>query len=420
MAPEFRLKRARNGKFYIHWTDPGPRGRRGRSRRVSTRTADPEEADLVFEHFSATRTAGGSSRTKCPLCGAVKNEPLETGDALLARTARKYGINVPTGFRPVIAELWHAYTERHVKPKTVAPGAVKSIWQNLKQHFGSLPASEVNEDVVDRYVEARVTGHIGGRPCLAHPDRPWEPTLRFPAKLSTVRRELIGLKACFNWCIRRKILRAEEVWHFELPPDGGPRDRWLTLEEHQRLLTAAAEMRRGDRLSRAERFLWLAHETGARKTAICQLTWHRVDFETNVIDFNVPGRRKTKKRRAAVPISKTLRPVLERIRDERLPGCDLVMDTEVDVWETINSAARRAKVVGVSPHVLRHTAATHMARRGVPIFIIAKVLAITVATAERVYAKHSPEDLREAVDKISEGVVGPNAINVTETGHQQE
>ena len=34
-------------------------------------------------------------------------------------------------------------------------------------------------------------------------------------------------------------------------------------------------------------------------------------------------------------------------------------------WHAIKRIARKAGLTGVSPHVLRHTAATHMARRGV-------------------------------------------------------
>ena len=47
-----------------------------------------------------------------------------------------------------------------------------------------------------------------------------------------------------------------------------------------------------------------------------------------------------------------------------------------------------------------------MARRGVPLYLIAKVLGDTIATVEKVYAKHAPDDLRAAVDMISSAHVG--------------
>jgi integrase len=157
-------------------------------------------------------------------------------------------------------------------------------------------------------------------------------------------------------------------------------------------------------MTRGERFLWLGLETGARSEAIRQLTWDRVDWETKTIDFNVPGRKRTKKRRAVVPISQALMPVLKRMYEQR--NSDLVLDTESELARLINRIADRAGIAGVTPHVLRHTAATHMARRGVPLWIVAKVLGDTIATVERIYAKHAPEDLRGAVDQISGEVVG--------------
>jgi integrase len=201
----------------------------------------------------------------------------------------------------------------------------------------------------------------------------------------------------------QKLLKPSEVPHFKLPAASEPRDRWLRTAELQKLIDAAAEIRRGDYLSRGEIFLWLALETAARKTAIVELTWDRVDFETKTIDYNVPGRKKTKKRRSTVPISKALLPILVRAFEERNTESDLVLGNKHDPWKSIRLIAKRAKVPGVSQHVLRHTAATHMARRGVPLWQIAGILANTVAMVEKVYAKHAPDGLVDAVNAISSG-----------------
>jgi integrase len=66
------------------------------------------------------------------------------------------------------------------------------------------------------------------------------------------------------------------------------------------------------------------------------------------------------------------------------------------------AAARRAGLPGVTPHVLRHTAATWMVMRGVPIEEVARLLGHRDSrTTQRVYAKHSPDYLRRAVDALS-------------------
>lgn len=288
-----------------------------------------------------------------------------------------------------VSDLWAVYEAKHVNAKAANSDTHSWAWKNLSPHFGHLTLAQVTE-AVPGYVEARMAGRIGRT-----------------AKSATVRKELALLRACFNWCAdakeRKPLIGLADVPGFGLPADSEPRDRWLKRDEIDRLLVAA----RGEgRVSRVERFLWLALETAGRKQALLDLTWDRVDFETGVIHLALPGLKQTKKRRASVPISKALRPVLERAYAER--EGDMVLDHGGDVWAAVQSVVRRAGLApagrtatGISPHVFRHTAATHMARRGVPLWLIAKVLGNSLSVVERSYAKHAPDDLRGAVDMIS-------------------
>jgi integrase len=352
------FKDAGNLKWYVCWTE----GRR--SKRVSTRTADLDAAKVFL------------------------------GQWLLMERAE-----APDGAALTVADLWTVYDAKHVRIRVTAPKELEYCWKALEPHFGALTVSEVTQDVVDRYVTKRTTGRLGR-----------------PVKPQTCRKELSVLVACMNFAAdhKQRLIAPALVPKLDLPDAGEPRDRWLRTEEMQRLLVAAGKMRRGSRLSRGERFLWLALETAARKSALLDLTWERVDFETGVIHLDVPGRKKTKKGRADVPISKALLPILQRAYAER--EGELVLDNKGAVWATVQLIAIKAgfsaqvvahsqkpKATGIGPHVLRHTAATHMARRGVPLWIIAKVLGNTLAMVEKVYAKHSPDDLREAVNSISSG-----------------
>lgn len=356
------LRQADNGYWYIHWTE----GRR--SRRESTRTKELSKAKAYLAQF-----------------------------LLIEQQAPTAADQVFTA-----SDLWRIYREKH-GPKVANPAALDYSWKNLSVHFGDLALAEINQDVVDAYERKRTAGKIGRR-----------------AQASSVGLELRHLKACFGWCAdpSRKIITKAEIPHFHTPAGNAPKDRWLKTEEIQRLIAAAAEMRKDkSRLSRAERFLWLALETAGRKTALYELTWDRVDFETGVIHLNVPGRQQTKKKRADVPISKALRPVLERAYQERTGN--YVLDHKADLWRSIQRISVRAGLApanyvnragaalrtGISPHTLRHTAATHMARRGVPLWKIAKILGNSLHMVEKVYAKHCPDDLREAVDMISGGVL---------------
>lgn len=352
-----RLDKADNGTFYAFWTD----GRRSKRKSMGTRDGAVAQA-----RFAQWLLIGGADAPTDP--------------------ARTY----------TVADLWTVYEAQHVKRRVVSSATHDWSWKNLASHFATLTLAQVSE-AVPAYVEKRTAGQIGR-----------------PAKSATIRRELALLRACLNWCAdpseRKALIPAADVPGFALPAESAPRDRWLRTDEIDRLLAAA---RSEGRMSRVERFLWLALETAGRKQALLELTWDRVDFETGVIHLALPGVKQTKKRRASVPISKALRPVLERAYAERTGP--LVLDHGGDVWAAVQSVVRRAGLApavrratgaaatatGISPHVMRHTAATHMARRGVPLWKIAKILGDTLTTVEKTYAKHSPDDLREAVDMIS-------------------
>lgn len=296
--------------------------------------------------------------------------------------------------RLTIGELWSVYDKQHIQKNTEAKDTARYSWKNLEPHFGHLSPEQIDEGVVDDYEEARVEGVIG-RPSVS----------------ATVRREIAAMIACLNWHAspergKKRLLDPKEIPHIRLPTASDPRDRWLTQDEIKRLFAAAE--RGTDRL---RMFLWLALETAARKQAILDLTWDRVDFETGMIHYAVPGRRQTKKRRPSVPMSSTLRRVLEPRRATSGP----VVPQGGDLWAQIQSAVVRAslaerqprgtgeaiKSTGISPHTFRHTAATHMARRGVPLYDIAGILGNTLAMVERVYSHHCPGRLRDAVNSIS-------------------
>ena len=103
-------------------------------------------------------------------------------------------------------------------------------------------------------------------------------------------------------------------------------------------------------------------------------------------------------------MSKTLRPVLLRAYAER--ETDLVLDNKaLTIWRAMQAIAKRAGDEGVSPHVLRHTAATQMLRRGVPIWVVAGVLGNTVEMVRKVYGHHCPEGLADGVEMISAGLL---------------
>lgn len=331
----YELRKAETGTFYIYWSEDR------RSKRVSTRQKTLAAANAFFEEW--LRLVGTEAKAGVLTC----------------------------------ADLWD------LKYGDVGERS-EHVWKNLSVAFGDKVPAELSQADMDRYMRDRALGKIG----------------RKAAAGSTMRLEMSMLRASWNHAVKKRIISEADLPVLDpLPDPSPPRERWLRDDEAERLFAAAEELRNGPHLSRIERFLWLALETGARRTAIQELRWPQVDFETGVIHYLPEGRAQSRKRRASVPISAVLRPVLERAYEERTN--DLVLGFASRVNDPLKAVAAHAKVKGVTPHVLRHTAATRMARAGVPLWLIAKVLGNTIEQVEKVYAKHSPEMLVDAVNAIS-------------------
>lgn len=242
----------------------------------------------------------------------------------------------------------------------------------LMSHFGDLRPRDVTQAREDEYIRKRGVAQ------------------------STIRLELSVLRASWNNGLKKRLLTEKDLPVLgPLPEPSPPRDRWLRDDEAALLLATAEELEE----RRVWAFLNLALETAARRTAIQELTWEQVDWETGVIHYLKPGARQSRKRRASVPISDKLKPVLQELYDTRKDGYVIGAGARVNI--ALAKVAKHAKIEGVSPHVLRHTAATRMARRGVPLWIIAKILGNTVEQVEKVYAKHAPEMLLDGVNAIS-------------------
>jgi excisionase family DNA binding protein len=266
------------------------------------------------------------------------------------------------------------YAEEH-GPTTAAPWRIAYAITALTAFWEGRAVGDISRQTCSHYVKAR--GRAAG----------------------TTRRELGVLAAAISHAHGEGRLTRTVVVH--LPESAEPRDRWLTQKEAAALLRAA--LREPRVRCYLPLFILIGLRCGARKEAILQLRWPQVDLERGRISFKQPGAKVSNKRRAhQVPIPSKLLGHLKRARARS--GSDLgfvVHDNGArlgDVKRAFGSACRRAGLKGVTPHVLRHTAATWKAQARVPMWEAAGFLGMTEETLRRVYAHHDPDHLREAAE----------------------
>ena len=209
--------------------------------------------------------------------------------------------------------------------------------------------------------------------------------------------------------IRKELstLRAGLRWHdphtpavLELPPAPPPRERHLSRDEARALIAASAA-------PHVRLFVVLALTTAARRTALLELTWDRVDFARGIIRLGPIATRSGeggRKGRATVPLHDLARPHLLDARRAALTGHVIEHGGRplVSIRKGFENACTRASLKGVTPHVLRHTAAVWMAEAGIPMSEIAQYLGHSDdRITARVYARFSPDHLRKAAAAIN-------------------
>lgn len=240
-----------------------------------------------------------------------------------------------------------------------------SLWRQIEPHFGYKLGRAITKQDCRDYAAARK---------------------RAGKSNSTVKTELEALRACLRWHY------GKDAPQIVAPPPSKPRGRYLTKEEARRLEDSIET-------PHVKLFVKIALGTGARMGAILDLTWDRVDFDHNTIDFMPAGRDKTNKRRVVVPMTAKLREALEEAREGALSDHVIEYGGKPisSVKRAIAAAARRSGVP-CSPHVFRHTAAVWMAQADVPMQKIAQVLGHTsTRVTEIVYARYSPRFMADAM-----------------------
>lgn len=246
-------------------------------------------------------------------------------------------------------------------------------WKALAPVFGKVQVSSINADMCRAYAQLRLDH---GR------------------SVNTAWTELGRLRSAVNWAAKAQIIpAAPHVW---VPTKPSGKDRVLSRDEVVALIDGAST-------PHVRLFVMLALATAGRSAALLSLTWDRVDFEKRSVDLRPPKQRlntltkRAMKNRGVVHMNDWLRAALSEAKAGRLT--DHVI--EWSGWPVkcirngFTASVRRAGLGrDVTPHTLRHTAATWMAEAGHDMELIARLLGHTNPSVTRaVYANPGPASL---------------------------
>lgn len=307
--------------------------------------------------------------------------------------------------------------------KRKEPDTVEAVGRNFIERY-CRPRNRTADEVA-RMFEIYVYPSIGAKPVEAVTRRD---ILRLLDKAeengATVRanRVLSNLRRFFNWCLERGLIEASPVTNIKPPAKETPRERVLSDDELRAFLSACEAL--GDPFGRVMLLLLL---TGQRRDEVAAARWSEFDMSSNT--WTLPGERVKNGRAHVLPLSGQVRTIIDGITKEK--GAVFLFPARFS--RTGNSAPRhvsgftRAKErldslmlaemkktaaergddpdsVILEPwrlHDLRRTAASGMARMGVGIHVVEKILNHVTGSLSGVagiYNRHNYQDeMRQAL-----------------------
>lgn len=245
---------------------------------------------------------------------------------------------------PEAAEIVRRFSERKPRSRLTVGQIVEmyleqseAIWKDVEGHHWKSGRA---------HFSAREPAHVSEAVCreFASID---------PRRTGSTRKTLSILRAALNWAEKKALIdKAPHIW---LPPAPPPKDRRLSREEYERLDVACRHTHH------LRLFVWLARYTAARAGAILSLRWEACEFTNRRIVLGGAGRQK---RRAVVPMHPDIAFALALSKEAA--ETDHVIEFGGKPVKSIKRAFRTAcEKAGldrtVTPHTLRHTAASWMA-----------------------------------------------------------
>jgi integrase len=365
---------------------------RGYKKRTGCAAEDGQGAERALEDYLASKRGVSRDRDRHPSEILI----VDVLNIYLSDVARKHSRPAETKQRVLtLDQFWHPYT-----------------------------LADVNGNRCREYVTWRTKQTR--KACK--PQQTNNPAL--PVTEAAARRELEDLRAAINHHRREGL--CSEVVSVVLPEKSPGRDAWLSRSQAARLIWAAWRAKQVMHFGPSKRetgkhiarFMLVGFYTGTRHAAICGAALQPaigrgyVDLEHGVFHRRAAGVRETKKRQPPVRLPNRL---LAHMRRWQRLG---IARTAVVEWngkpvrsvrKGFGAAARAAAlpITGpdkVTPHILRHTAATWAMQNGSDLWQAAGFLGMTPELLQHRYGHHHPDfqaDAARAVSASPGRLVGP-------------
>lgn len=329
--------------------------------------------------------------------GKRKTVSLKTSDrktALLAeqklriKVAEGKALDKVRGSSLTVNWLLDKYMIEHSKPFKKSHKDDIGNAKPIRRHIGCLKLTDIKPSVLSAYEGYRA---------------------REGVKHTTTRLELALLSHAFTLSLRKwELIEVNPFDRYSLPPASKTRIRMLSADEEKRLFAAM--------VGQSAWMVPVVHtlrETGARVTNVLTLKWSQIDLRRRTILF--PETKSGKP--LALPMTEKLLEVLLAHREEQRGGKVVSIDGYLFPRNQIKDGqprdrnsfnhsfrrlVKRAGIIDLRPHDLRHDCAARLATAGVPLRVIKEWLGHADIKTTMKYAHLADVDaaLAEAAKKL--------------------
>ena len=312
----------------------------GRSRERTTGTADREQAEIVFATWLHARGQrhGPSDPSETLITDALTRYATEKGSKVAAPRIIGCAIDALSGF-------WEGQIISDITPLTCSQ---YSDWRGRSQN--------------------------------------------------TIRRELAVLRAAVNWGYKTgKLTRSVAV---ALPAKPDSRKRWLTRQEAAKLLrdlrTESAPLSSVIHSARP------LHRQAQRSDLVTALAASRFGARADRLRDPRPQPDQETTRRRTNSLAALATSAASPRAWHRYGLRSAINGSPIrDIKKGFAAACERAGLDDVTPHTLRHTAATWLMQAGVSIWDASGYLSMSAKMLSEVYGHHHPDHMRSAVNALS-------------------
>jgi integrase/recombinase XerD len=264
----------------------------------------------------------------------------------------------------------------------LSANTINAYRRDLGQYLDFLEGAEPDQSSVDQYVAHLRAAHLAS---------------------STVGRKLAAIRGLHRFLVAEGLRQTDPTLLLESPRRPEPFPKALTVDQAIALVEAPDPATlKGRRDSALLEFLYA---TGARVSEAVGVDLGHLDLEDRVVLVTGKGAKQR-----MVPIGGKAVMALSRWLPDRLSlvrrgqrGDPLFLNlrgrrlSRQAVFDVVRANARRAGIEGVevSPHVLRHSAATHMVEAGADLRTVQEILGHATISTTQIYTKVSPAHLVE-------------------------